>query len=163
MVDPVVGPLAHEVPRSVDVRAGATPKPETGCCALLRTVRVAGLGGRSWSADCGRAPSGPSGVRRREGGPTRRPVPGILKALCLINPGETHTRSPPSPLSSQIETCCGIPSLRGLKSPSTLISSFKELSLKSVPSAPYPLPSYRPPLPPSLLSDFWTTKHLMQV
>ena len=85
-------------------------RPDLGAQASRSTA-----GGRRWSQ---------SGMRSGKGGRTRR----ILKALCLINPGETHTRySPTPPLGSQIETCCGIPSLRGLKTPFTLISSFKEL------------------------------------
>lgn len=42
------------------------------------------------------APSEPVSSESGEGeGRNRGRVPGILKALCLINPGETHTRSPP--------------------------------------------------------------------
>ena len=52
------------------------------------------------SANCRRRPMEPvlSENGEREGR-TRRRIPGILKALCLINPGETHTHSLPPPLT----------------------------------------------------------------
>lgn len=89
-------------------------------------------------------------------GRTRRRIPGILKALCLINPGrDAHPLSPPTPslpLSSQIETCCGIPSLWGFKTPySLLINSFKRAPFKVCPLPYAPNSPFTGHPPPSLL------------
>lgn len=93
--------LHRGVPRSADIGVGATPKPGTELlCSSVHSPQRPGLGARACRPTAGGRHRSQSRVRLGEGGPTRRRVPGILKALCLINPGKTHTRSPASPLSS---------------------------------------------------------------
>lgn len=114
-------------------------KPQTVSCPIPSGPDLPGL-----SANCGRRPVEPALSERREGR-TRRRIPGILKALCLINPGETHTHSlstPHSPSQLPNRDLLRDPAPVGFKTPSTLRSTASKSSLLKFRLSPRPQLSF---------------------